>query len=129
MIDKLAWFCIKNKKILGARSRGQEVYYLPGGKRDLGETDQEALIREIQEELSVNLIPETLRHIHTFQGQAHGKPEGVLVQLSCYTADFNGEIKASAEIEEVSWLSFRDRDLCSATMQMVLDWLKEKNLL
>jgi 8-oxo-dGTP diphosphatase len=129
MIDKLAWFCIKNKKILGARSKGQTVYYLPGGKRDPGESDQDALIREIHEELSVKLIRETLRHIHTFQGQAHGKPEGVLVQLSCYAGDFQGEIKASAEIEEVSWLSFAERDQCSATMQMVLDWLKDKNLL
>ena len=129
MIDKLAWFCIKNKKILGARSKGQEVYYLPGGKRDLGESDQEALIREIYEELSVNLIPETLQHIHTFQGQAHGKPERVLVQLSCYSADFQGEIKANSEIEEVSWLSFSDRSRCSATMQIVLDWLKQENLL
>ncbi len=128
-IDKLAWIYLKDKKILGARSKGKSVYYLPGGKREAGETDQEALIREIEEELSVVLTPETLKHLHTFQGQAHGKAEGVQVQLSCYTGQYTGNIKPSAEIEQVKWLRFQDKEECSETMRIVIDYLKEKGLI
>jgi 8-oxo-dGTP diphosphatase len=61
MIDKLAWCCIKDKRLLGARSKGKNIYYIPGGKREEGESDHEALIREIKEELSVDLKPETIQ--------------------------------------------------------------------
>ena len=37
-IDKLGWIYIKNKKLLGVRSKGKDVYYIPGGKRERGET-------------------------------------------------------------------------------------------
>ena len=128
-IDKLAWICLKEKKVLGARSQGRDVYYLPGGKRELGENDHEALIREIQEELSVFLKPETLKLIHVMRGQAHGKAPGVQVQLTCYTGDWAGELHPSAEIEAIEWLSFQDRSRCSETMQIMLDWLKNQKLI
>lgn len=55
-IDKLALICINsNRKQLVARSVGKSVYFTPGGKREPGETDDEALRRECMEELSVNL--------------------------------------------------------------------------
>ncbi|MEK6909452.1 MAG: NUDIX domain-containing protein, partial [Candidatus Aenigmatarchaeota archaeon] len=80
IIDKLAWVRIEDRKILVTRSKGKDVWYIPGGKREQGESDQEALIREIREELSVDLILETIKYVGTFKAQAHGKPEGVLVQ-------------------------------------------------
>jgi 8-oxo-dGTP diphosphatase len=46
-IDKLAWLRIKDKQVLGARSKGKDAYYIPGGKREPGESDEEALIREV----------------------------------------------------------------------------------
>jgi 8-oxo-dGTP diphosphatase len=127
-IDKLAWFCIENGKILGARSKGKSLFYLPGGKRNPGESDEAALTREIQEELSVQLIQGSFRWIHTFYGPADGKP-GVIVKLTCYAADYKGLIQASSEIEEVIFLSYTDRALCSEAFQQVMDWLKDKELL
>ncbi|MFD2512564.1 NUDIX domain-containing protein [Pontibacter locisalis] len=56
LIDKLAWIEIRDGKILSTRSKGRTKYYIPGGKREAGETDFQALYREIQEELSINLI-------------------------------------------------------------------------
>lgn len=46
LIDKLAWIYIKDKKILSTRSKGKDAWYIPGGKRELGESDHEALFRE-----------------------------------------------------------------------------------
>jgi 8-oxo-dGTP diphosphatase len=128
-IDKLAWICLKENKVLGARSRGRDVYYLPGGKREPGESDHQALIREIHEELSVFLEPETIKPLHVIRGQAHGKAPGVDVQLTCYTAEWRGNIHPNAEIEAVEWLAFHDRERCSETMQVMLDWLKTKGLI
>ena len=61
MIDKLAWLTFKEGQLLCARSHGKALYYIPGGKREPGESDEAALVREIAEELAVSLKPETLR--------------------------------------------------------------------
>jgi 8-oxo-dGTP pyrophosphatase MutT (NUDIX family) len=43
---------LKSKReILSTKSKGK--YYIPGGKRENGESDEQTLIREIAEELSV----------------------------------------------------------------------------
>ncbi len=61
MIDKLAWLTFKDQQLLCARSHGKAIYYIPGGKREAGESDEAALMREIEEELSVTLQADTLR--------------------------------------------------------------------
>src|SRR5215469_12222463 len=93
IIDKLAWIYIKKRKILSTRSKGKNAWYIPGGKREQGESDQEALIREVKEELSVDLLTDTITYLGKFKAQAHGKPEGVFVQMTCYTADYQGKLK------------------------------------
>ncbi|VVB77130.1 ADP-ribose pyrophosphatase [uncultured archaeon] len=128
-IDKVAWICIKDGKVLCARSKGKDVFYMPGGKREKGETDSQALIREIKEELTVDLVPDSLKHMGIFEAPAHGKPEGTMVQLKCYVGDYTGNIRADSEIAEVAWLGFGDKNKLSVAGQDVLDWLKHWNLI
>ncbi|MDF2940941.1 MAG: hypothetical protein K0R66_1583 [Gammaproteobacteria bacterium] len=128
-IDKLAWIYIKNKQLLAARSKNKTTYYIPGGKREPGESDSEALIREIKEELSVKLLPKTIQHMGTFSAQADGKPEGTLVKMTCYLAEFTGKIQADAEIEEISWLNYKDKQKCSLVAQIIIDHLKSKGMI
>lgn len=123
-IDKLAWIFIENNKLLCAKSKGKEAFYIPGGKRDAGETDQQALIREIKEELSVDLQPETLRFAGTFLAQADQKADGTVVKITCYFADYTGTIQAASEIEEVMWLNHKDKKICSQVTGTIMDWLK-----
>ena len=129
MIDKLAWIHIKDRKLLCARSRGKDTYFVPGGKREPGESDEQALMREVREELSVDLRSETLRPLGIFEAQAHDKPEGTMVRLTCFTGDYAGELQPSAEIEEIAWLTHADRERSSLVTQIVFDWLRERNLL
>jgi len=129
MIDKLAFIEIRDKKILSTRSKGKDTYYLPGGKREAGETDAEALIREIEEELTVQLDPHSLVFYGAFQAQAHSHPEGVMVNMRCYTASYTGTIQAAAEIAEVTWLSYADKDRVSPVDKIIFDELKKKDLL
>ena len=75
MIDKLAWltFRISNCSV---PAHGKQIYYIPGGKREAGESDEAALMREIEEELAVALKPDTLAFACEFSAQADGKPQG-----------------------------------------------------
>ena len=128
-IDKLALIFIKNRKALGAVSKGKDVFYFPGGKRESGETDEEALTREVKEELSVDLVPKSIKYYGTFIAQAYDKPEGVMVKMTCYTAKFDGEPKASSEIEKIIWVTSKDLKTAPPVDKLILADLKKKNLI
>ncbi|WP_211290620.1 NUDIX hydrolase [Actinoalloteichus hoggarensis] len=129
MVDKVAWIRLEDRRVLSARTRGRDVFYFPGGKREAGESDLQTLVREIREELAVDVVPDTARHLGTFEAQAHGRPAGDLVRLTCYTAEVVGTPTASAEIEEIAMLSYADRERVSAVDKIVFDRLHEQDLL
>ncbi|MCW2944589.1 MAG: mismatch repair protein MutT [Actinoallomurus sp.] len=129
LVDKLAWLLVQDHKILSSRNKGKDVWYIPGGKREGAETDEETLIREIREELCVELKPETIKYAGAFEAQAHGKAEGVVVRMTCYWADYEGKIAPGAEIEEVTWLDYSGRELSSAVDKVIFDWLREQGRL
>ncbi len=128
-IDKLAWIEIKNRKILSTRSIWKEVFYIPWGKREWTETDIEALRREIQEELDVQLIEESMNYFWTFEAQADGKWEWILVTMTCYTAWYTWTIHANSEIEEVVWFRYEDKEKSSAVDKMIFQYCKDNNLI
>lgn len=128
-IDKIALLYWKDGKILSTRSKGKDAYYFPGGKREGNETDIETLKREIREELSVEIKEESVKYYGTFEAQAHGKAEGILVKMTCYTAEWDGEIAPSAEIQEIRWLSYSDIDIVSPVDKLIFEDLKSKNYL
>ena len=128
-IDKLAFIELKDRKVLETCSYGKDKWYIPGGKREAGEDDKTALIREVKEELLVDLIPETITHYGTFEAQAHGKPEGTMVRMTCYTAKYDGELKPSTEVEKMDWFDYAKRDSVSPVDQLIFDDLKAKNLI
>lgn len=129
IIDKLAWIHIVNKQILSTRSKGKEKYYIPGGKREEGETDAQALYREIKEELSVELLIPSLNFIGIFEAPADGKKPGVLVRMTCYSGLFEGKLLPDSEIEEMVWLNYKDKEMTSAVDHLIFDFLKETGAL
>ena len=129
MIDKLAWIEIQEGKVLVARSRGKDAFYIPGGKRENGESDAEALIREIQEELTVTVQENSMEYYGTFSAQAHGKPEGVIVQMTCYQGAYVGKISPDSEIEEIGWLNYHQNDQVAPVDKIIFLDLYEKGLL
>ena len=129
VIDKIAWLHLHNGHILSTRSHGKDRYYFPGGKREAGETDQQTLLREIAEELTVALDPASLEYAGTFEASAHGHAPGVLVRMTCYYARYTGTLQPAAEIAEVVWLTYQYRAQVSAVDQLIFDWLKERGML
>jgi len=128
-IDKLAFIEIRDRKVLETCSYGKDKWYIPGGKRDGNESDHEALISEVKEELLVDLIPETIQYYGTFEAQAHGKSEGTIVRMTCYTAKYKGELKPSAEVEKMDWFDYSRRGDTSPVDQLIFDDLKERDLI
>ena len=129
MIDKIAWIYLKDKKILSTLSKGKDKYYIPGGKRELYENDVETLVREIKEELSVDIETDSIRYYGVFKAQAHGQKEGIIVKMSCYTADFKGELKEDSEISKIVWLTYNDLDKISPVDKLIFEDLHNKGLL
>jgi 8-oxo-dGTP diphosphatase len=125
VIDKIAWLHVVDGRILSTRSRGKDVFYLPGGKREPGETDAETLVREIREELAVAITPASIAAVGTFEAQAHGHAAGTVVRMTCFTAEYSGTPEASSEIEEIAWLGYADREKVSAVDKIIFDHLHE----
>ena len=116
VIDTVAWVRLEGGLILCARPRDKDIFYIPGGKREGAETDLQTLLREIAEELAVALLPETVRHVATYEaGQ---------VRMSCYTGEYAGTLAASSEIDELAWFSYADRYRVPPVDQLLFDDLK-----
>ena len=126
-IDKIALLILRDGKILSTKSIGKDKYYIPGGKRENNETDHETLIREIKEELSVDILPETIMYIGTFTAQSDGDKKGINVKMTCYKADYIGVLHKNNEIEEIRWLSYNDLPIISEVDKIIFDFLKNKN--
>lgn len=129
-IDKIAFIYLKDGKILSTLSKGKDAYYIPGGKREGSESDEETLIRECKEELTIDILKNTIKYYGTFEAQAHGKAEGVLVKMTCYTAEFNGILKPDSEIEEIKWLDYSNLNVkISPVDELIFKDLYDKHLI
>jgi 8-oxo-dGTP diphosphatase len=124
-VDTVAWVHLENGRILCARPRGQDIFYIPGGKREGAETDLQTLLREIAEELTVALLPETVTHLGTYEAyQPPGQPGGAVVRMSCYAGGYSGTLAASGEIAELAWFGYADRPGVPLVDQLLFDDLK-----
>jgi 8-oxo-dGTP diphosphatase len=129
LIDKLAWIYIIEKKILVTLSKGKDIWYIPGGKRESGESDIQALTREVKEELDVILDPKTISYYGTFEAQAHGKKEGTIVKMTCYFGIPIGVIKAQNEIAAYDYFSYLEINRTSPVDHLIFEDLKKKGLI
>lgn len=76
----------------------------PGGKIETGETPEDTLVREFQEELGLDVRP------GPFMGESGFENAGVRFRLLAYRVEFKGEPAFLAEHEEVRWASRRELD-------------------
>ena len=49
--------------------------------------------------------------------------------MTCYTGKYTGVLKPAAEIEEMTWLNYADKNKSSAVDSIIFDWLKAKNMI
>ncbi|WP_423999120.1 NUDIX hydrolase [Maribacter sp. IgM3_T14_3] len=101
------------------KSKCKFKYYIPGGKREKGESDEQTLVREVSEELTVNIIPDTIEYVGTFRAQSDGAKDGVLVKMTCYKALFNETFHPNMEIEEIRRLDSNDTYRISEVYKLI----------
>src|SRR4030042_3054346 len=78
-------------------------FIMPGGQIDDGENDEECLVREIKEELDVDMDKTSLIFINEYVDIAAGDPtKDVFIKL--YKGKIIGEPKPSTEIIKFYWL-------------------------
>lgn len=87
-------------RLLVVRKRGTDIFISPGGKIEPGETDRQALTRELNEELNCNLVESNF----LFEADEIAAFENVPLILRVYRAHITGSPTPSAEIEEVRYL-------------------------
>lgn len=95
---------IRDGRLLVARSHGADAFFLPGGKLEDGETERDALRREVREELGIDLEASQLEPSFVVEAAAYGQA-GVWLRMSCYTAAFSADPVPRSEIAELAWIS------------------------
>lgn len=123
-LTSVGWVHIGQGRLLAVRTRGRDAFYLPGGKVETGETHQQALVREVEEELGLGLDLGQVREVFTVRAPAHGLGQEVDLTMHCFTAATCGHPRPGREIEEVAWLDPddpADRERAAPAVRLVLD--------
>ena len=116
------------KELLFVRPFGKFYFVFPGGKQEKGETVEQALERELQEELSVDA--KNIQKLGVVEGQT---PDGRPLQMHLYSAELVGDPCPSAEIEKIAWMSqevalAHSEAMTPMTLQHVFPFLTAHNL-
>jgi 8-oxo-dGTP pyrophosphatase MutT (NUDIX family) len=106
-IRVVALAVVSDDRLLVVRKRSGGAWILPGGKPEAGESETEALRREISEELSCH--PVGLEPLGRFIDEAAHQP-GVRVQINVYTGRLKGSPKPTNEIEQFRWAPLMETD-------------------
>lgn len=122
---------IKDQKVLLVKRNqppAKGLWALPGGKVNLGETLQQAVIREIFEETAVTIIPG--QPIYTFeniQRDENGDVQFHYVIVDLFAQFEGGELKAGDDAAEVGWFSLDEMEkiqVNKTTKELVLKYLQ-----
>jgi 8-oxo-dGTP diphosphatase len=120
---------VRDRRVLMVTARGRDVYYLPGGKIDAGETAVEAAAREAREEVALELDPAGLTELFEVRTLAHGEPEGRMVHMAVFRAETTAEPSPSAEVGAVHWVATADAERCPPAGRAVLERLSALDLI
>jgi 8-oxo-dGTP pyrophosphatase MutT (NUDIX family) len=134
MINWAGLLIIKDRKFLADKEYGKVFFALPGGGKEIGETDQDTIKREIYEELGFNISGPYNLFLET---ELPGKGENEIVHFMVYQAEIpniDNLITKGKDIEMVEWINTviaKDKNL---NLSHLIEWkilplLKAQNLI
>lgn len=132
VIETVALIHVKDRKLLLVRAKSKNAFYMPGGKKEQGEDEETALVREIKEEIGVDIDKKTIKFVGIFEAQAYSKEEGVKVRINCYTASHKGKIRPLMEIAETAYFTsseYGKKEETAPAVRLIFNALKEKKLI
>lgn len=131
MIHKAAAIAFKDNQFLMIRKRGKDILTSLGGKLEPGETEDQALHREIMEEAGIEA--RVIEKLGDFESKAAF--DDAMLRLSVYHVELLGEpiLQPEDEVEEFIWVGsdYQERDikLTSIITDKVIPLCQERGLL
>jgi 8-oxo-dGTP pyrophosphatase MutT (NUDIX family) len=112
IIKKAGAIIIVQGKLLLCKPYAFDDLILPGGIIEETETPQDALVRELNEELSKASLPdpESVSYFGTYTDIAAGRLD-TLVEIQCFTVSLNGEAQPEDEIKELIFFAPTDNPM------------------
>jgi 8-oxo-dGTP diphosphatase len=101
-MQKVGAAIVQDKKVLVVRKKTQNKpeYFMAGGKMEGDETQRETLLRELDEELGVNV--KQIEYIGSYEDLAVF--EGTPIVIHAYSVEIEGEVMPQSEIKEYAWI-------------------------
>ncbi|MBY0689288.1 NUDIX domain-containing protein [Microbacterium marinilacus] len=90
-------------RVLTVRKRGTQRYMLPGGKPEAEETAVETAVREVHEELGIDVRPDELALLGSFDSRAANEA-GHALRATVFVTRAVIEPVVQAEIDDLRWV-------------------------
>lgn len=126
IIKKVALAVFKDKQMLQVRSENHPlVFFTLGGKMENGETEIEALVREVKEEVDCGIDKDSLHFLQEFEDVAHGKDS--ILKIRMYGGCLIGVPEPRSEIAEIGWFDSNSdkKHISTIAQRTIFPWLKE----
>lgn len=131
-IYKASGIIIKDRKVLASRSAGKDTFIHLGGRIEPGETAKQALIRELKEEIQIDVQETDLELFDRNSAPAANSPEVDVYMDVFMVRQWDGEITPDNEVEEIRWLTSdvpKDIKIGSIMQHETIPKLKAENLI
>jgi DNA polymerase-3 subunit epsilon len=94
-------------RCLLVRKAGSSVFMQPGGKLEPGESALDALVRELHEELGLELDESAAEYLGVFRADAANE-KNTMVSAAVFALETSDEVQPHGEIEELLWIDRLD---------------------
>lgn len=95
-------------RALVVRKRGTALFMQPGGKPEPGEDPATACVREVREEVGLEVAVEALTPLGVFRADAANEPGWTVVAHAFAMTAEEAAVDARAEIAEARWITRDD---------------------
>ncbi|MBF0713370.1 NUDIX domain-containing protein [Gemella sp. GH3] len=112
----------KENNILALKKKNNNSHFiLPGGKINDKEENFEALIRELKEELQINVSKEQLTYLGKINSISQF--ENLPLEADVFIVKYEGTFQVANEIESFSWLNIDniDKTKLARTFNLIVD--------
>ena len=126
----VAYVVVSSGRLLVVRKYNTYKFMFPGGKPLPDEAYEQAIAREVLEELGCPVDPPSVTTLGQFTTQAANEPDTQLI-AHVFQGQLLGTPQATSEIEEIRWITGQETDLHLAPLltDCILPLLRQQSQL